>query len=113
MKWSVVLPLLFKEREGLPHVLVVHLEGNDLGLLKGKALILQIKADLVTIQNQWTGVQIDCILPCFLWYNSGNPRCLEQVRHIANHDMKVALDTDLKMYVNKQYWRGGGGGGEN
>ena len=37
----------------LPQVLVIHLGGNDLGLLKGKALIEQAKEDLQYIWKCW------------------------------------------------------------
>lgn len=33
----------------LPHMLVIHLEGDDLGLIKGKALVLQAIEDFSKI----------------------------------------------------------------
>lgn len=53
------MTLSFHEFRGSrPDVLLVHLGGNDLGLLKGKALVIQVKEDLSAICQQWLGLTI-------------------------------------------------------
>lgn len=37
--------------------LVIHLGGNDLGFLQGKALIIQAKADMALIRKGWLGIK--------------------------------------------------------
>lgn len=40
----------------ISHVLMVHLGGNNLGLIKGKTLIIQAKDNFEIIKRQWLGV---------------------------------------------------------
>lgn len=73
MQWPGLLPLLFRELKGpKSHVIVVHLGGNDLGLVKGKALIIQAKEDFAEIQRQWPGVLIVwlAMVPRRVWKNA-------------------------------------------
>ena len=51
MLWEHLLLILFQQRVFAfpPQALLIHLGENDLGLLKGKALILQAIADFNTI----------------------------------------------------------------
>lgn len=67
LRWSGgLLPLLLEGRTGPPpYMLVIHLGGDDLGLVRGKALALQAKEDLHYIQQSWPGVFIiwSAILP--------------------------------------------------
>lgn len=48
-----LLQLLFREYRGIqgsrPDILVIHLGCNDLGIVKGKALIFQAREDFTTI----------------------------------------------------------------
>lgn len=47
LQWPDPLPFLFEKRHGaVPHVLLLHLGGNDIGLMKYKALLIQVLADL-------------------------------------------------------------------
>ncbi|XP_062977949.1 zinc finger protein 91-like [Elgaria multicarinata webbii] len=54
MRWERLLPTLFHDTSAAapPQVLIIHLGGNDLGLLKGKALILQAIADFKIIRQR-------------------------------------------------------------
>lgn len=45
-----------------PHILVLHVGGNDFGLLKGKDLILKACSDFEVIIQRWPGEKI-------LWSN--------------------------------------------
>lgn len=74
IRWPVLLPVL-KGQQGLPpHILDVHLGGNNLNLLKGKALIIRAKGDLAAIKNMWPKVQIifSALLPCHIWQGLGD-----------------------------------------
>lgn len=42
----------------MPQVLVIHLGGNDLGLVKGKELVLKVIEDLQVIRDRWPRVLI-------------------------------------------------------
>lgn len=39
----------------VPHLLVVHLGGNDLGPLKGKAVVIKVREDLSILKWHWQG----------------------------------------------------------
>lgn len=55
--WGLYLDLLdLLFRQYRPDILVIHLRGNDLGMLKGKALVIQVREDLAGIRMQWPGV---------------------------------------------------------
>lgn len=46
LQWPRLLPLLFDSfTEPPPHILLLHLGRNDIGLLKGKALVWQARDD--------------------------------------------------------------------
>lgn len=48
---------VFKECKGpQPQVLLIHLDNNDLGLIKGKVLIIQALNDMALIKQFWPGV---------------------------------------------------------
>lgn len=50
MQWPGSLLFLFNEYRGLLlQVLVIHLGGNNLGLVKGKVLVVQVIEDLKAI----------------------------------------------------------------
>lgn len=59
MRWPALLPLLMKGRQ-IPHpqILLIHLGENDLGLMNGKALIIQTREDLACLLDAWPGVYI-------------------------------------------------------
>ncbi|XP_015268388.1 PREDICTED: dual specificity protein phosphatase 12 isoform X1 [Gekko japonicus] len=102
LKWPGLIPLLFKERRGPPpHVLLIHLGGNDLGLVKGIALALQAKADLELIRSRWPGVQIvwSAMLPRHVWQGVGDPRCLDRARRKVNRELRNALVGGLGQYL--------------
>lgn len=58
MHRSSLLSLLFQDYRGpMPQLIVVHLGGNNLGLRKGKALVIQVKEDLHSIGQCYPAVQ--------------------------------------------------------
>lgn len=42
----------------LPHLLIIHLGANHLSLIKGKDLVMQVKADLELVRSRWPGALI-------------------------------------------------------
>ncbi|XP_062994184.1 uncharacterized protein LOC134406607 [Elgaria multicarinata webbii] len=88
MRWERLLPTLFQAAASPPQVLIIHLGGNDLGLLKGKALILQAIADFKIIRQRWPGVVIiwSCILPRFAW-RSGEIKPMERACRRVNGEI--------------------------
>ncbi|XP_062972037.1 uncharacterized protein LOC134392018 isoform X1 [Elgaria multicarinata webbii] len=90
MRWERLLPTLFQDTPAAapPQVLIIHLGGNDLGLLKGKALILQAIADFKIIRQRWPRVRIvwSCILPRFIW-RSGDIKPMERARRRVNSEI--------------------------
>lgn len=59
MTWSSLLYVLFQVYKGpVPGILLIHLGGNDFGLLKGKALVLQAREDLGVIMDCWPSTAI-------------------------------------------------------
>ena len=90
MQWASLLPTLLHHRvfHVPPQVLLDHLGGNDLGLLKGKALILQALADFQSLRRRWPGVLIiwSCMLPRLVWREGSDHLALEQARRRANSE---------------------------
>ncbi|KAL8202986.1 UNVERIFIED_CONTAM: hypothetical protein K2H54_034715 [Gekko kuhli] len=73
LQWAGLLRLLFQEWDGPPpDVLMVHLGGNDLGLIKGKALVLQAGEDLRYIRSCWPGTVVvwSAIVPRRVLFNA-------------------------------------------
>lgn len=102
MRWPALLPLLLNEQRGPPlQVLLLHLEGNNLGLIKGKAFIIQAKGDLAELKVQWPGVCIafSALLPCQIWQGQGDPRCLDKARRKVNWEMKKAMVAGLGQFL--------------
>lgn len=62
------------------HILVLHVGGNDLGLVKGKDLVIQVKKDLRVIKEQWLGVCIlqSAIIPRLSWKGAWCPGAMER-----------------------------------
>lgn len=46
IQWPGLLPMLFRDYRGTkPQLLLIDLGGNDLGLIRGKALVVQVIED--------------------------------------------------------------------
>lgn len=59
LQWSGLMAVLFIEFQGARlDILLTHLGDNDVGLLTGKALIVQVQEDLMEIKQCWPGVVI-------------------------------------------------------
>ncbi|XP_054850226.1 uncharacterized protein LOC129339666 [Eublepharis macularius] len=102
LRWPALLPLLFRGRKGPPpHILVLHLGGNDLGLVQGKALSLQATVDLREISRRWPGVLIfwSEMLQRRVWREASDPRAIEGARRKANRAMKKPLGEGLGIYL--------------
>ncbi|XP_054851803.1 uncharacterized protein LOC129340933 [Eublepharis macularius] len=102
LRWPGLLPLLFEGRSAPPpHFLVIHLGGNDLGWVKGKALTLQAQADLRFILSRWPGVLIiySAILPRRVWKEALDHDAVERTRRKANKAMFKALGEGLGVYL--------------
>ncbi|XP_054836942.1 uncharacterized protein LOC129330780 isoform X2 [Eublepharis macularius] len=102
LRWPGLLPLLFGGRcAPPPHFLVIHLGGNDLGWVKGKALTLQAQADLKFIGQRWPGVLImwSAILPRRVWREALDHEGVERARRKANKAMFKALGAGLGVYL--------------
>ncbi|XP_060110602.1 vomeronasal type-2 receptor 26-like [Heteronotia binoei] len=102
LRWAQLLSLLFDNRPcSPPHLLVIHLGGNDLGLLQGRALSLQAISDLRVIVNRWPGVRIiwSAILPRRRWQSAWNPAGIERARRKANRALRLALEGGLGTFL--------------
>ncbi|XP_060111014.1 uncharacterized protein LOC132583378 [Heteronotia binoei] len=98
LQWPGLLPLLFKGRAGPPpQVLMVHLGGNDLGLLKGKALVWQARDDFQCIRERWpeTIIVWSAMLPRQVWRYALDPAAIERARYKANKEIKKLLERGL------------------
>ncbi|XP_062987668.1 uncharacterized protein LOC134402235 isoform X1 [Elgaria multicarinata webbii] len=91
MKWEHLLNTLFQQRvrSPPPQVLLVHLGGNDLGLLKSKALILQVIADFNAIRQRWPETMIiwSCMLPRLNWRAAKDQSAMEKARREVNRQV--------------------------
>lgn len=79
----------------------VTLGGNSLRLMKGKALVIQVKADLAEILSRWPGVQVvfSAILPCIVWHSLGNTRCLDKAHRNTNCQLQNAVEDGLHLFL--------------
>ncbi|XP_067322028.1 uncharacterized protein [Anolis sagrei] len=102
LRWYGLCPLLFRARSGPPpDVLVIHLGGNDLGLLTGKALFLQARADIKKIWRAWPEVHIawSAIIPRRKWLGGGDVRKLEKARKRVNRAMRMFMIRQRGYYI--------------
>lgn len=102
MRWPALLPLLMEERKkSPPQILLIHLGGNDLGLMKGKALVIQARNDLAEIAARWPGVSVifSALLPRKVWRGQGNLRCLDKARRKVNREMRKAMVGGLGTFL--------------
>lgn len=94
LQWHSLLPLLFRECKGpVPDVLVIHLGGDDLGLVKGKALVMQVLEDLLIIKSRWPWVKIvwSAIIPHRTWRHAINPEAMKRTHRNVNREIRLAL----------------------
>nr|XP_060644484.1 uncharacterized protein LOC132783356 isoform X1 [Anolis sagrei ordinatus] len=102
LHWDGLIPLLFQDRSGPPpDVLVLHLGGNDLGLLNGRALYLQARADILRIWQAWPRVHIawSAVIPRLRWPGGGDVKKLEKARKRVNRAMRTALARGRGSYI--------------
>ncbi|XP_067328802.1 uncharacterized protein [Anolis sagrei] len=102
LRWDGLVPLLFQDRSRpTPDVLVLHIGGNDLGLLNGRALYLQARADILKIWQAWPRVHIawSAIIPRLRWPGGGDVRKLEKARKRVNRAMRTALARGRGSYI--------------
>ncbi|OWF47103.1 hypothetical protein KP79_PYT12590 [Mizuhopecten yessoensis] len=69
-----------------PSWILIQLGSNDLGVIKSKELIEQIKCDLVRLLALVPGVNVvwSDLLPRRHWHFASSPRALEKVRRRVN-----------------------------
>ncbi|XP_053159346.1 uncharacterized protein LOC128347973 isoform X2 [Hemicordylus capensis] len=95
MLWDLFLPLLdeYITAKGAPHILVVHLGGNDLGLLQGRALSLQAIKDFQGLAARWPEMQLvwSNLLPRTRWRGQGGPLCFNRARKKVNKAVGRAI----------------------
>lgn len=96
--------LLFMEFRGPPppHDLVIHLGGNDLGLVKGKALVIQAKDDFQEISRRWPGTLIvwSAIIPRHTWRATLSVGQADRAWRNANRELRKALVSELGQYIS-------------
>ncbi|XP_054841861.1 uncharacterized protein LOC129333956 [Eublepharis macularius] len=102
LRWAGLLPLLFRGRRGPPpHVVLIHLGGNDLGLLKGRALSAQVIADFRVIKARWPRTYIfwSAMLPRRVWRETLEPRGMARALRRANRAIQKALAEGLGIFL--------------
>ena len=72
---------------------MVHLGGNDLGLLKGKALIIQVRQDFESIWRSWPNTWIvwSNMLPRRQWREGRDVRALNRAVKNVNQEIRLFL----------------------
>ena len=95
LRWGGLPQLLFRSGlvPGPPEILLIHLGGNDLGLLKGKALIIQTRLDFESIWRRWPGTWTawSHMLPRCKWHEGRNVRPLNRAVKLVNREIKCFL----------------------
>ncbi|XP_062833270.1 uncharacterized protein LOC134297995 [Anolis carolinensis] len=101
LRWEGLLPLLFGSGVRFPpDLIVMHLGGNDLGLLKGRALFLQVLNDMHKIQEVWphTGLAWSAIIPRPRW-PYGDGKKLDKARKRVNRALRKVLENGMGYYI--------------
>ncbi|XP_061440306.1 uncharacterized protein LOC133364152 isoform X2 [Rhineura floridana] len=95
MRWEGLLPALFQQGlvRTILQVLVIHLSGNDLGLVKGKALSVQACKDMQAIRQHWPWVRLlwSDLLPRRVWRDVWDPVGIDRARKKVNRQIRLAL----------------------
>lgn len=93
LQWPGLLPLLFNGYKGpAPHILIIHLGGNNLGLIKGKALVWHARYDFVEIKR--------CCLAGLVCHDSKEGmEVMKKVQKGANQEIHRILEQGLGFYV--------------
>lgn len=78
--------------------MVIHLGGNDLGLLSGKALVMQVLEDLQVIHRHWESIRViwSTIVPR---YDAWDPKALNKAQCNANREIGRELQWGLRLYL--------------
>ncbi|XP_070594693.1 transcription cofactor vestigial-like protein 4 isoform X5 [Erythrolamprus reginae] len=88
LRWKELLPLLLGGGHNVvaPRWLVLHLGGNDLGIMGGQALINQVREDLHALRMAWPATQVvwSEILQRIVWKDAISPRAIHKTRRRVN-----------------------------
>lgn len=102
LRWSGLLPLLFTGPFiTAPQVLVIHLGGNDLGMLKRKALVIQARLDLQKIREAWPDVRIlwSAIVPRRVWRDVTDPGAMDRALKKVNREIRKSLREGVDGFI--------------
>ncbi|XP_042315071.1 uncharacterized protein LOC121926287 isoform X1 [Sceloporus undulatus] len=102
LRWHRLLHLLFGESQCLPpHVLVIHLGGNDLGFVKDKALVLQAIHNMRLIRERCPFITLiwSAMLPHQVWKCGCDPHILNRARRWVNNKIHNAMNGGLGFYL--------------
>ncbi|XP_067320884.1 uncharacterized protein [Anolis sagrei] len=102
LRWDGLIPLLFDSSVmRCPDILVIHLGGNDLGLLKGRALFLQAVSDMRKILDRWPQTHLvwSEVIPRLNWPGGGDARKIDGARKRVNRAMRKVLGDGLGTYI--------------
>lgn len=102
LHWPGLLPLLFQSSSGLlPHVLIIHLSSNDLGLVKGKALVWHVKDYFRTIwaQRLQGAIVWSAVIPHLKWWRAQDPVNIDRAHYKGNREVKKALGIGKGHYI--------------
>ncbi|XP_067319784.1 uncharacterized protein [Anolis sagrei] len=104
LRWDGLIPLMFQAGGGPPpDVLVIHLGGNDLGLLQGKALYLQARSDFKAIAKAWPNTLIawSAMIPRLRWIGGGDIRQMERARKRVNRAIRIELARRRGLFIHQ------------
>lgn len=84
-----------------PHVLVIHLGGNDLGFVEGKTLVIQAIRDMRLIRERWPVGKLICsaMLPRQVWRCGGEPHIFNRARRRVNNEIFKVINGGLGFYL--------------
>lgn len=102
MQWPGLLPLLFCDHDGpQPQVLLIHLGRNDLGFVRGKALIMQVIEDFKVSRSRWPDVWViwSTIVPRMSRRNAIEPRIMKNAKKNANREIGRAKCGGLGQFL--------------
>lgn len=102
MRWPSLLHLSFIEYQGpIPQLLLIHLRGNDLGLLKGKAVVIQVRDDFKLILQCWLGFSLVwlAMIPRKVWWGTENVCAMDWAYCNASREIKKKIGGQFRQVL--------------
>lgn len=108
MLWDCLYDLVPHSASGAPpDVIIIHLGGNDLTIRSGKSLIIQITADLTTLQEHFPSARLiwSNIIQRKTWRACCDSRKIDRSRWGVNREVSRTMRNGLGAVIEHPQFR--------